>query len=250
MIVKDRCVYVFEFPDNYVYVGLTYDFNKRKKEHLNRRKSPVFKHIKMSGNLPNKIYNTEYINQDDAKKLEIDTLDLYIKSGWNKLNKVKPGCLGHIGSGIIWTDELIRLKSIECKTKHEFEKKYKGAYGAAHRLKIIDELYPNPIRKKSGYWNYENVKNESLKYKSRNEFKKQCKVAYMKALDLKIIEELFPNIMRVNNGYWTYETIKNISSKYEKSSDFKKNEPSLYRYSCKLKILNKLFPNIKSNINV
>ena len=34
--LKKRAIYCFEFEDNHVYVGLTYNINKRRNEHLNK----------------------------------------------------------------------------------------------------------------------------------------------------------------------------------------------------------------------
>lgn len=40
-----RVVYVFEFEDNYAYIGLTSNLNRREKEHLTNHSSAVFRHI-------------------------------------------------------------------------------------------------------------------------------------------------------------------------------------------------------------
>lgn len=37
-----RCIYAFEFPDDYVYVGLTDNFGRREKQHLSSPISPVY----------------------------------------------------------------------------------------------------------------------------------------------------------------------------------------------------------------
>ena len=49
-----RMVYVYEFPDNHVYVGLTYNQKKREYGHLRDVRSSVYQHIlktKIEGNL-------------------------------------------------------------------------------------------------------------------------------------------------------------------------------------------------------
>ena len=43
-----RAVYVFEFADNYAYIGLTSNLNRREKEHLTNHFSVVFRHIQES----------------------------------------------------------------------------------------------------------------------------------------------------------------------------------------------------------
>ena len=44
--MKYRCIYAVEFPDNSVYIGLTYNFENRKKQHLTNSKSTVYKKVK------------------------------------------------------------------------------------------------------------------------------------------------------------------------------------------------------------
>ena len=58
--MKYRCIYAVEFPDNSVYIGLTYNFENRKKQHLTNSKSTVYKKVK---DYPNPLFKklTEYI---------------------------------------------------------------------------------------------------------------------------------------------------------------------------------------------
>jgi len=53
-----RCVYVYEFSDNYVYIGLTFNINKRNIQHINA--GPVYKHIQINRDYKLQIL-TEYI---------------------------------------------------------------------------------------------------------------------------------------------------------------------------------------------
>jgi hypothetical protein len=47
-----RIIYSFEFADNCVYVGLTFNEKKRKSEHLSDNRGPVAKHITKTGLIP------------------------------------------------------------------------------------------------------------------------------------------------------------------------------------------------------
>ena len=93
-----RCIYSVEFSDNYVYVGLTYKYNLRKWEHLNLKKSSVLKHIEKTGLIPIFKQLTDYIDVNDASKLEGIKLNEYVENGWIALNKNKCGAIG--GSNI------------------------------------------------------------------------------------------------------------------------------------------------------
>jgi isopentenyldiphosphate isomerase len=95
--ILSRCVYVYEFSDNYAYIGLTCDDNRRQKEHLKTPKSPVFKHISETGLSPrHRILSDGYIDVFLAKTLEKESLDIYRSNGWNILNSNRTGGIGSI----------------------------------------------------------------------------------------------------------------------------------------------------------
>lgn len=90
-----RCIYVYEFSDNYVYIGLTCNDNRRQKEHLIRFKSPVSKHIIETGIKPkHKILSDGYIDVDAAQQLEKELYNKYASDGWNMLNSNRTGGIG------------------------------------------------------------------------------------------------------------------------------------------------------------
>ena len=74
---KNRLIYVYEFIDNYFYVGLTYNIKRRNDQHLGKEKhkaTSVYKHILKTGTLPKLIIKTDYINVNDAILLEEKTI--------------------------------------------------------------------------------------------------------------------------------------------------------------------------------
>jgi predicted GIY-YIG superfamily endonuclease len=81
-----RCIYAIEFSDNKAYIGLTYNINKRFYKHLNEPNSSVFKYKKMTGIVPIIRQLIDYIDVDDASKLENVKKEEYIKNGWDILN--------------------------------------------------------------------------------------------------------------------------------------------------------------------
>ena len=85
----NRCIYAFEFPDNSVYIGLTYNINIRKNSHYSRNNSQVYKHIHENNLQPELKQLTDYIDKDLASKKEGEFVEQYRNSGWNILNKVK-----------------------------------------------------------------------------------------------------------------------------------------------------------------
>ena len=88
----NRCIYAAEFPDNHVYVGLTYNLDNRIKDHY--RKSSVYEYIIKTGLKPKFKKLTEYLDVNIASILEGDKLNEYIRNGWISLNKNKCGAIG------------------------------------------------------------------------------------------------------------------------------------------------------------
>src|SRR5579859_2774329 len=68
-----RAIYAFEFSDKSVYVGLTFNLDKRADEHLKHNsefKTSVFKYKEESGLEPKFVELTKYIDYDVASKKE------------------------------------------------------------------------------------------------------------------------------------------------------------------------------------
>lgn len=127
-----RCIYVFVFNDNHVYVGLTYNFEKRVIDHLSGKyNSSVFNYIQNNPNvnyISKKI--TKYISKEEASRLEGLVLNKYLRLGYEKINKNSTGGLG--GNSKKWTFEKVRLIFLKYKNCTEIiNSPDRGAYYAA-----------------------------------------------------------------------------------------------------------------------
>jgi predicted GIY-YIG superfamily endonuclease len=130
-----RCIYAYEFSDNYVYVGLTFNLNERNNNHMKR--GPVKKHINETQNIPKLIKLTDYINIENAKNKEKEYLDKYINNGWIILNKSKTGGLGSYFRK--WTKEKCVIEALKCKTRYEYFQN-SASYHFARKNGWIDEI--------------------------------------------------------------------------------------------------------------
>lgn len=170
----NRCIYAVEFPDNNVYIGLTYDFNKRFHQHLNdvKTNSSVFRHYTKTKLVPVMKQLTDYIAVDDASKVENIKKEEYIKNGWVVLNKAKCGNVG--GKTVKWIKERCQVEALKYDTRNEFKIKSPNAYHAALRNKWIDEICSHMSYKNnpSGYWTKEVCQKEASRYRNREDFKK------------------------------------------------------------------------------
>lgn len=91
-----RMIYAYEFPDHSVYVGLTFDYKKRGKDHMIDHNSAVNKHIKETGLSPVHKSLTEYLPVKEAQRMEGEYVEKYRNEGWNILNVAKTGGAGAI----------------------------------------------------------------------------------------------------------------------------------------------------------
>jgi predicted GIY-YIG superfamily endonuclease len=164
-----RCIYAYEFSDNFVYIGLTYDLTNRHYRHMssNKDNSSVYNYIKKTKLIPELKQLTNYLEITEAKLKEEYYVKKYKKEKWKILNKTKTGSLG--GITILWTKEKCQEAALKCKTKSEFYIKYGSASGAALKNGWMNDIcsHMENKTKPKGYWNYENCLNEAIKINNR-----------------------------------------------------------------------------------
>jgi len=169
---KFRCIYSYEFSDNYVYVGLTFSLNARQNSRNSDQNDPVTKHILLTKLTPIRKQLTNYLPIDVAIKLEGEILNKYKNENWNILNSIKTGGIG--GYTLYWTKEKCIEAANKCKTTHEFIEKYCGAYYSSLKNKWINDVTLNLEKSKSGLkikYTYEFCEKIALKYKSKEDLK-------------------------------------------------------------------------------
>ena len=118
--MKYRCIYAVEFPDNSVYVGLSYNFKIRTQQHLSQNNSTVYKKIKQDNLTPIFKKLTDYIDENLAVLKEKEYVEYYNNSKWHILNIVKTGGLG--GSTIKWTLNECHKIALKYKNRKDFWK--------------------------------------------------------------------------------------------------------------------------------
>lgn len=233
----NRCIYVYEFTDNYAYVGLTFNLDNRHNKHLS--KGPVHKHIQIN---PNYILKqlSDYIDVDEAKKLEDKYVKDYKKNNWNILNIKKTG---GIGGRKYWTKKRCEKEALKYKIKSDFTKS--KAYIPSLRNGWLEEITKNMIQlqKPDNYWTKEKCHEEALLYTSRFEFFKKSSGVYNKSLKNKWLDEICSH-MKNNKyepkGYWTKEKCHEEALKYNEKRKFRKYSSSAYSISIQNKWINEI----------
>ena len=222
-----RCIYAYEFEDNHVYVGLTYNLNERNSDHLCKINSQVYKHKEKTKFAPKLVQLTDYIDVENAKIKEGEYVEKYKSEGWNILNKAKTGNVG--GSKIIkYTKEICLEISLKYNKLLDFRKEEQNIYRTCIKQGWLDEISTH--MEKSEKWNsIEKCNVESLKYDIKSHFKKLCSGAYDACLRNGWIDIVCSHMNIKKHGYWNdYEKCKNESLKYNKVSHFKKNSSGAY----------------------
>jgi predicted GIY-YIG superfamily endonuclease len=227
-----RLIYAYEFSDNTVYVGLTFDLNERDRQHRKKENSQVYKHIKETGLEPEfKQITDEFVSALDAKILEQQTIEKYVDEGWKILNLAKAGGLG---SSVLdnWTKDMVLEVSKKYNKRTEFCNKERRACLVAKRNGWYEEA-TNHMAVLKQDWDFEKIHNEALKYKNRNEFKKKSPQAYMAAHRNNIIDDVTthmgqPKIFGPHNAIWDRDLAEKEIQKYKTISDLKSKNNSLY----------------------
>lgn len=206
-----RLIYAYEFSDNYVYIGLTYDLEKRDSRHKKDKKSKVYKHIEATGLTPVLKQRSELIDVERAKILEGEILMEYQALNWMILNKAKTG---GIGGHLKWTRGKCIKEALKYKTKKEFRLKNQSAYNSAIKNKWLDDICSHmaELRSPNGYWTFENCQLEALKYKTKKEFRENNESAYQISGEKDWLDKICIHMspLKKPEGLWkNFDNLKN-----------------------------------------
>ena len=225
-----RCIYVCEFSDNHAYVGLTYNFEKRKKDHLRDKKSSIFKYISLTKLKPLFKQITEYLDYQEAAIKEGEVLNEYKNNGWLMLNRVPTGGLGSKDEIVRkWTEEKCIEVAKLCPSYTFFAQNYKGAmaYCQKHNIvyKIKDILQPNY---EHTFWTKEKALEESKKYNTIKEFSEKNNGAYSFLLKNGLQKEMRKNKTLLQRDEWTLEEAQQEALKYDTKKTFREGSCGCY----------------------
>ncbi len=218
----ERCIYVCEFSDNHAYVGLTYNFEKRKKAHLRNSDSSVFKYKELTGLEPTFKRVTDYFNYQEAAIMEGKILKEYEENGWIMLNRAPTGGLGSKDEVVRkWTEEKCIEVAEKCSSYDEFRNEHSGAltYCERHNLmEKIKEILPPKYTHK--IWTKETALEESKKYKTIKEFREKNGGAYLFLLKHGFQKEMRAGKKLLQRDMWTLEEAHQEALKYDTKKSF------------------------------
>jgi predicted GIY-YIG superfamily endonuclease len=226
-----RIIYVFEFPDNHFYVGLTFNEKRRNLSHMSDVKSSVYKHIIQTGLKPKFKIITDYVDIETAQKKENEILRQYINNGWIPLNRTKTGGLG--SSNKKWTKEMV-MDIIKNYTKlNDFRKNEPNAWSAANKSDWYDEVtsHLEKIIKVKKYTR-EILEKIIKNYETLADFSRNEPTAYAAVLVNKWYD-LIENLKRKEHPWTNFDNVKKEAEKYNMKTDFSKNSPGAFASAVK-----------------
>lgn len=221
-----RIIYAYEFPDNHVYVGLTFNPLDRNKKHS--QKGPVFNHcIRTNITIPNQLILSDFLNEQDAVQTEAAMIQKYINNGWKVLNISKAGGLGGY---LKWTKEKCSTAAKECITKNEFRIKYPGAHKASKLNGWFDDICSHMSMLQHPPYTKTDCQKEALNYLSRTEFQKKSNSIYCAAWRNLWLDEICSHMTQKIKPvkYWDYGRCKQEALKYITKNEFRVKSNGAY----------------------
>ncbi len=200
-------VYVYEFPDNSAYVGLTNNILRRDLQHRIKRYETngsvkydgvLFHSVNFNIPIPNVKILKEGLTRKESQIEERRYIKEYKKNGWNVLNKNDGGSLGSIPH-VYFKKEDVIAEAKKYKSLEEMRRNNRSAYNFVKKKKLEDVCFPNRI-----------------KYKVFDEWGKKRE--------------------------YTEDFLKEIKEKYPLKKDLRKNDAAAYRWLYKNNRLYEFYP--------
>lgn len=181
--LRERYIYVYEHSDNTAYVGLTYNPEKRHRDHMARTKVLIEK-AKSTVQTYKLLHGP--VSKDEIGKLEVATIQEYADKGWTMLNVAKGGSLGN--KDRIWSVEIVRELALSCSSRSEFIDKYTSAYQWCFRNGKIEEVCTHLVSKSKPEWSSDQITAIAASCPSYTYFYTNYKGCYLSARRQGILE--------------------------------------------------------------
>ena len=149
---------------------------------------------------------------------------------------------------IKWTFEKLQEESLKYKTRTEFYRGSKWAYGIAHKMGIFEEIclhMPKPgLLSARIKWTFEMIEKEATKYNSREEFKTKSKSAYAAAVRNGILDQVCKH-MKYKCYPWTEKEVRKEALKYSNRLEFQNKSKGAYNHAWSRGILDDICSHMK-----
>ena len=164
-----RCLYEATISGtDLVYIGLTFNFNKRVKQHLkSRRFIELANHYGAEAIVFKQL--TDYIDTKVAAELENSLIEQYRSQGRNLLNRAKGGSVGC--QPVVWTKEKVFSEAKKYTFPSQWSKESSSSYNVAALNNWLDEATTHMERKARKKLTKEDVLESAKQYSSKMEWR-------------------------------------------------------------------------------
>jgi predicted GIY-YIG superfamily endonuclease len=202
-----RCVYEITFNDGSTYIGLTYNYDSRIRDHLGLSRNGKGTTVTRYMNKTNQTFThkmiSDYIDDYDAAQLEDKIITEYKDKGIKLLNKQKGGNLGTLPRNN-YTLEYCKSVSLNYTTRtsgpNSFKKKEYGLYQYCQKQGWLDEVcsHMTPMPEITTVWNEQKIinyirDNNITVRTGKGGLKDLNQSAYRSANRLNLLDKLLPN---------------------------------------------------------
>lgn len=226
-----RQIYVYEFEDDHAYVGLTGNMKTRNQWHTSNDESPVFQHIKATGEKPKPKIISDWMSKEEAQVYEDEMIKVYAACGWHMLNRKRGGDLGGAREQKYSLEEL-KAAASTCSHRREFKKKFSAMYSFILYHNLRDEVFCNFPEHYTAplYWTddklWEAVKECDY---SKGELQERYPGAYLSILNNDRFVEFFGDEKRKTKRRTRQQAIEE-SRQYKSLSELMQQNQGLYTY--------------------
>lgn len=145
----------------------------------------------------------------------------------------------------IWDKDSIQKEALKFNTRNIFYEKSHGAYKAAKRMKILEEVCSHMESQKLNgeynpnfRWTKEKIQQFAMKCKSKVEFRNSYPEVYDAAYRNGCLLEVTSHMKR--NTIWTKDSIVKIANKYVVRNDFEIHQKNAYAAASRIGILDEV----------
>lgn len=242
---KLRCVYkIFVKSKKTVYVGLTYNFERRIRDHFKtKRFRALAAEFGRNSIIAKRI--TGYIDADFAAETEKRIVKKYKRLGYILLNIAEPGALG--GNVLKWTNRAILKEAKSFTSVKDWFTNSPNSYAAASVNNLILKATKHMRReiRRPGSWTRTDIRRSVEKFKSFSEWIKFDYKSYSAAQrmglldDNKIVGHLSKRVMPSRKWY-SPDLIKREALKFSCKSEWKRFSSGSYKAAHKLGIFKRV----------
>ena len=254
-------IYVYEFSNNYCYVGLTVDVSRRDGEH--HKSGGVFQHSNVFGvEIPDvKVLETG-LDEFEAQASEGNWCKYYVDSGWVLINKAPTGlfissldnCDSSLGSlsGVCVSGDMVGNYNIclcdaqKCSSLREFRVNYINSYVMSRKYgwKFDWLIKSNHGRGLGVDYSYDKMKKAASECSSRTEFSLKYNSYYDACLKQGYLDEFFPKELKIrikDDNSVSDDELRSMMLSYSTKTEFCKSEHKYYEM-CRSRGILKEFP--------